>query len=208
MVGVATGIAKPRLLALQGDGGVTHAERRVVHQRRSELEAALAVDMAGRAAERIVFGEASAGAGGASDSDLARATTMAVAMEGSWGLGDRLTWSGETDAVVARLRLDPPLAARVEAHLRRAEERALGILRAQRPILEEIAAALRDKGMLTGSALDELMTQVRLEAAQPMQGEGAKEIPGEANRTRLESEQADNREADWSTLYRPFDRAA
>ena len=81
LVGAATGIAQPKLLALQCDGGITHADRRVIHQRRAELEAALALDMAGRAAERIVFGEASAGAGGASDSDLARATTMAVAIE-------------------------------------------------------------------------------------------------------------------------------
>ncbi|MFY0624146.1 MAG: AAA family ATPase [Pelagimonas sp.] len=208
LVGVATDIATPRLLALQGDGGVTHAEQRVVHQRRSELDAALALDMAGRAAERIVFGEASAGAGGASDSDLARATTVAVAMEAAWGLGDRLTWSGDPETIIARLRLDPPLAARVEDHLRRAEERALAILQAQRPLLEEIGAALRERGMLTGPALDELISQVRPETAQPTQGEAAQEILGEVDPTMLEGERADNRDADWSAPYRPLDRAA
>ena len=208
LVGAATGVAKPRLLALQGDGGVTHAERRVVHQRRSELDAALALDMAGRAAERLVFGEASAGAGGASDSDLARATTMAIAMEAAWGLGDRLTWCGDPETIAPRLRLDPPLAARVEDHLRRAEDRAHRILQAQRPVLEEIATALRDKGMLTGPALDELMAQVRPEPAQPTQGERAQEIPTEADRTRLEGERPDNRDADWSAPYQPLDRAA
>ncbi len=208
LVGAATGIAKPHLLALQGDGGVTHAERRVIHQRRSELEAALALDMAGRAAERVVFAEASAGAGGASDSDLARATTMAVAIEGSWGLGERLSWLGDPETIAARLRLDPLLAARVEDHLRRAEDRALRILQAQRPVLEEIAAALRDKSMLTGPALEELMAQVRPEPAQPTQGERAQEIPTEADRTRLEGERPDNRDADWSAPYQPLDRAA
>ncbi len=208
VVGAATGIAKPRLLALQGDGGVTHAERRVVHQRRSELDAALALDMAGRAAERIVFGEASAGAGGAADSDLARATTMASAIEGGWGLGARLTWLGDPETIAARLRLDPRLAARVEDHLRRAEERALRILQAQRPVLEAIATALCDRVMLTGSALDELISQVRPEPAQPTQGEGRKDIRRKPARSGPEGARADNREADWSAPCRPLDRAA
>lgn len=208
VVGAATGIATPRLLALQGDGGVTHADRRVIHQRRSELEAALALDMAGRAAERMVFGEASAGAGGAADSDLARATTMAAAIEGSWGLGDRLSWLGDPETVLARLRLDPPLAACVEDHLRRAEERALQILQVQRPVLEEIAAALRDKVMLSGPALDELISRVRPETVQSTQGERALEIPKAPEQPGPEGERAANRNADWSTLYRPLDRAA
>lgn len=208
VVGAATGVATPRVLALQGDGGVTHAERHVIHQRRSELDAALALDMAGRAAERIVFGEASAGAGGASDSDLARATTMAVAMEGSWGLGERRSWLGDPETIVARLRLDPPLAARVEDHLRRAEDRALHILQAQRPLLEEIAAALRERVMLTGPALDELISQVRPEPAQPTQGERALEIRNASDQPKAEDERADNPHADWSAPYRPLDRAA
>lgn len=208
VVGAATGVATPRVLALQGDGGVTHAERRVIHQRRSELEAALALDMAGRAAEHLVFGEASAGAGGASDSDLARATTMAIAMEAAWGLGDRLTWCGDPETIAPRLRLDPPLAARVEDHLRRAEDRALRILEAQRPVLEAIAAALRDKSMLTGPALEELISRVRPETAQPTRGEGAPEIQKTPDQPGPEGERADNRDTDWSAPYRPLDRAA
>ncbi|OSQ59672.1 hypothetical protein MCRY_11245 [Marivita cryptomonadis] len=208
VVGAATGIAKPRLLALQGDGGVTHAERRVVHQRRSELDAALALDMAGRAAELIVFGEASAGAGGAADSDLARATTMASAIEGGWGLGARLTWLGDPETIAARLRFDPRLAARVEEHLRSAEERALHILQAQRPVLEAIATALHNRGMLTGSALDELISRVKPEAALQTPEEAAVAIPGEMDQSGPGDERADNPLADWSAAYRPLDRAA
>jgi len=208
LVGAATGVATPRVLVLRGDGGVTHAERHVIHQRRSELEAALAVDMAGRAAERVVFGEASAGAGGAADSDLARATTMAVAMEAAWGLGDRLTWSGDPETVAARLRLDPPLAARVEAHLRRAEVRALQILQAQRPILEEIATALCDRGLLQGPRLDALMAEVMPETAKPKPGEAEQDSPRNPDRSASEDERADHRDADWSAPYRRIDRAA
>jgi len=133
---------------------------------------------------------------------------MAVAMEGSWGLGERRTWLGDPETIAARMRLDLPLAARVEGHLRCAEDRALRILQAQRPVLEEIATALRDKGMLTGPALDGLMAQVTPEPAQPTQGERAQEIPTEADRTRLEGERPDNRDADWSAHYQPLDRAA
>ncbi|OSQ57040.1 hypothetical protein MCRY_18480 [Marivita cryptomonadis] len=208
LVGAATGVATPRVLALQGDGGVTHAERRVIHQRRAELEAALAVDMAGRAAERVVFGEASAGAGGAADSDLARATNMAVALEAAWGLGDRLSWLGDPETIVARLRLDPPLAARVEDHLRRAEERALRILQAQRPVLEAIATALCDKGLLQGTALEELMSEVRPERAPRKPGDVTGEMPAVANRLETDEERTVVREADWSAPYRPLDRAA
>lgn len=208
VVGAATGIATPRLLALQGDGGVTHAERHVIHQRRSELEAALVVDMAGRAAERVVFGEASAGAGGGADSDLARATTMAVAMEGSWGLGERRSWLGDPETIAARLRLDPPLAARVEDHLRRAEDRALQILKVQRPLLEDIAAALRDKGMLSGPTLDALISRVLPDTAQPTQGEAEEEIPGDVEKSGPDNEPAANKDPNWSTPYQPLARAA
>lgn len=208
VVGAATGVATPRMLALQGDGGVTHAERHVIHQRRSELAAALAVDMAGRAAERLAFGEASAGAGGAADSDLARATTMAIALECSWGLGERLSWLGDPETIAARLRLDPPLAARVEDHLRQAEERALRILQAQTPVLEAIATALRDKAMLTGPVLDELISRVRPETVPPTRGEGAPEIQKTPDQPGPEGERADNRDTDWSAPYRPLDRAA
>jgi ATP-dependent Zn protease len=164
--------------------------------------------MAGRAAELIVFGEASAGAGGAADSDLARATTMASAIEGGWGLGARLTWLGDPETIAARLRFDPPLAARVEDHLRRAEDRALRILREQRSALEAIATALHNKGMLTGSALDELISRVKPEAALQTPEEAAMAIPGEMDQSGPGDEPADNPHADWSVAYRSLDRAA
>ena len=163
--------------------------------------------MAGRAAERVAFGEASAGAGGAADSDLARATTMAIAMECSWGLGERLSWLGDPETVAARLHLDPPLAARVEAHLRRAEERALQILQDQTPVLEEIATALCNRGLLQGPGLDALMAEVMPETANPKPGEAEQDRPRNPDRAASEDDRADHREADWSGLYRPLDRA-
>jgi hypothetical protein len=165
LVAVATGVARPRLLALQGDGGSTHAKRLMIGQRRSEMEAALALDLGGRAAEIEVFGEPSGGAGGDAASDLGRATLLAVALEASLGLGDSLVWEGSPQAVLDRLALDADLRARVEIHLRRAEARALSIVAANRPLLEEMAAALNRSGMLTGPELDALLARVTPEAA-------------------------------------------
>ena len=165
VVAVATGVARPKLLVLQGDGGSTHAKRLMIGQRRSEMEAALALDLGGRAAEIAVFGTPSGGAGGDASSDLGSATLLAVAIEASLGLGDTLVWEGSPQSVLDRLALDADLRARVEIHLRRAEARALSIVATNCPLLEEIAGALCRSGLLTGSELDALLARVTPEVA-------------------------------------------
>lgn len=165
VVAAATGIARPRLLALQGNGGVTHATRLMIGQRRSEMEAQLALDLGGRAGEIAVFSEPSGGAGGDAESDLGRATLLAVALEASLGLGDSLVWEGSPQAILERLALDADLRARVEIHLRRAEAHALRIVGANQPLLEEMAGALSRSGILTGPELDALLARVTPEAA-------------------------------------------
>ncbi|PTE14896.1 AAA family ATPase [Phaeovulum veldkampii] len=165
VVAAATGIARPRLLALQGNGGVTHATRLMIGQRRSEMEAQLALDLGGRAGEIAVFSEPSGGAGGDAESDLGRATLLAVALEASLGLGDSLVWEGSPQAILERLALDADLRARVEIHLRRAEARALRIVAANQPLLEEMAGVLSRSGMLSGPELDALLARVTPEAA-------------------------------------------
>lgn len=165
VVAAATGIARPRLLALQGNGGVTHATRLMIGQRRSEMEAQLALDLGGRAGEIAVFSEPSGGAGGDAESDLGRATLLAVALEASLGLGDSLVWEGSPQAILERLALDADLRARVEIHLRRAEARALSIVAANQPLLEEMAGALSRSGMLSGPELGALLARVTPEAA-------------------------------------------
>ncbi|MCC5983841.1 MAG: AAA family ATPase, partial [Rhodobacteraceae bacterium] len=165
LVAAATGIARPRLLALQGNGGVTHAKPLMIGQRRSEMEATLALDLGGRAAELAVFGEPSGGAGGDAESDLARASLLAVAIEASLGLGDSLVWEGSPQTILERLALDADLRARVEVHLRRAEARALRIVEAHRPLLEEVAGTLCRSALLTGPALEALLARVTREPA-------------------------------------------
>lgn len=169
ITGAATGIARPQMMAIQGGGGVTQQFLLRRGQRRAELIDALANDLGGRAAEIAIFGEPSGGAGGDSTSDLARASQTAAGMELSWGLGQDLVWLGDPETVLARLRIEPYLRARVEARLQEAQARALRIVEANRSVLGEMATALVRTGVLTGPELDALVAKV---VPVPMAGPG------------------------------------
>lgn len=148
IVAVATGCAIPTMLAIRSTGGLTRSIPVMEEEDRRSIEGHLAVHLAGRAAERLVFGDPSAGAGGDPDSDLAKATRLAAAMEASWGLADRLVWHGPADRVSTRLEEDAEFRSRIEERLRQAEVRALRILEANKGVLNDIAAALESRGLL------------------------------------------------------------
>lgn len=163
LVSAATGRADVSMLAIQSDGGVTATSLHRTGEDRAAIEAQLAISMAGRAAERLLLGQVSAGAGGDPGSDLATATRLATALEASWGLGSTLIWQGPVEGIEARLRDDTGLRARVETHLRNAETRASKILTAHRALLEEMASALNAAGVLSGSELAAFIARIRLE---------------------------------------------
>ena len=160
LVGLVTGMARPTMLAIRSDGGITHASMAGDTREQEYFAGYLAVDLAGRAAERLVFGQASAGAGGGSDSDLAKATRTAAALEMSFGLGDSLVWLGPPETAFARINVDAALRARVETRLQQAEARASHILQANRGVLDDMANALCAAGVLTGAPLEELIARV------------------------------------------------
>ena len=70
-------------------GGLTIARLREDIDSEERLGRLLAINLAGRAAEETVCGLVSAGSGGTADSDLAKATAMALAMETKAGLRGR-----------------------------------------------------------------------------------------------------------------------
>ena len=165
IVGKATGISRPHILAIHANGGLTRQTMAHHGSTRAELEARLAIDLAGRAAESLLLGQPSGGAGGSSESDLAHATIIATALEASFGLGQSLIWIGAPEDAVQILGKDPALRARVESHLRRAETRALHILTANRALVGEMARALEKAGVLMGDVLDTLVAKVAKETA-------------------------------------------
>jgi cell division protease FtsH len=160
IVSAATGRARVSTLGIRSDGGFTAASLARDGEDRAMVEAYLAINLAGRAAERLVFGRITTGAGGDPDSDLATATRLATALEASWGLGASLIWLGPVDGGELRLRNDPDLRARVETHLRDAEARASRILTENRCLLEELATALDAAGVLSGPDLSALIARV------------------------------------------------
>ncbi|WP_438754844.1 ATP-dependent Zn protease [Pararhizobium sp. O133] len=102
----------------------------------------LAMLMAGRAAEVLVLGTASGGSGGADESDLARATRMALDMETVLGFG--------TDPLVYRHHADPTRAIANDAGLRQAIQRRLHValgfatetLMERRPVFDRLTREL------------------------------------------------------------------
>ncbi len=125
--------------------------------------------MAGRAAERLIFGEVSAGSGGTDASDLAKATAVALAIHSRYGLGIfGPVWIGDEDR--AQLR-DPACRTRVRQHIEAAEARALGIVMANRDLLESMARQLvriRDMDEQVAKVwLDRVRSPVLPQASEP-----------------------------------------
>lgn len=100
------GIVPDCLSIVHGKGGgrVTHEQDRV-EGRLADFHGWLTVMLAGRAAEDVILGAPSAGAGGLPISDLGRATTLLSHIEGRLGLGSQLSMSDHVNAAVIEARL-------------------------------------------------------------------------------------------------------
>ena len=124
-------------------------------------EAFLQVQMAGRAAELVVYGSALSGSGGTTRSDLARATQLATAMEASLGFGARLPLLyRDPDHWQTLLRQDDRLARRVHARIASAERAARSLIAHNRDRLDLIVDALLAQGTIEGDALQRLIGKV------------------------------------------------
>jgi AAA+ superfamily predicted ATPase len=130
----------PHRVCLTPNGGqVEHAPVKSLTPRTAQER--LQVLLAGRAAEICVFGHPSSGAGAGEQSDLAKATSLALAIERHWGFGDSgLLWDGLSAADIWRAPAD--IRERAEAHLRAAQDKAEVRLRANRNVLEALADQL------------------------------------------------------------------
>lgn len=140
-------------------GGYVEYEDTIEHELMEErLTGQLAVMLAGRAAERELLGTASAGAGGSPQSDLGRATALAIRIETASGLGGRyplLYQSIGSDVLLSGLA--PGTARRVHGRLRRAERQARRIVARNRRTAIELAARLLEVETLEGEELQRLL---------------------------------------------------
>ena len=114
--------------------------------------------MAGRAAELIVLKAVSAGSGGSEESDLARATRIALDMEQALGFGGRhpLLYLEHKDPT-AILSRDADLAERVHRRLEFAQARATEVILENRQSFDRLVRVLFDAQALDGAAVMDIV---------------------------------------------------
>lgn len=142
-----------------GYNAVTFAAMR--EDRPEWFEALLALLMAGRAAELIVFKSAGGGSGGDDTSDLARATKIALDMEQKLGFGGRhpLLYLDHRDPATI-LNRDDDLAGRVHQRLEKAQARATEVILEHRPAFDRLVRNLFDAQALDEDAVMAILAGV------------------------------------------------
>ncbi|TKW63719.1 MAG: AAA family ATPase [Paracoccus denitrificans] len=152
---------------------------------RADHEAELSHILAGRAAERLVLGQASSGAGGNAQSDLALATNLALAIDTSLGLGSEgLIWSDTPPTFLLR---DPGTRNRIRLRLENAEKRAIGILQRHEQLLRAMADQLRERREFNEDEIGNWLRRVMVDGPPDDDAEGLNEI-GATSRNQADHE--------------------
>jgi cell division protease FtsH len=127
---------------------------------RSELEAALAISLAGMAAEELYLGESGTGPA----SDLAVATETAAAMVGALGMaGSLVSYEAVAEGpitnrnLVARVLSDQEGKGRVDELLFAQKQRAMALLTDNRDVVEALRDALIERDELVGEEILEVI---------------------------------------------------
>lgn len=133
-----------------------------------ELKSRMAVMLGGRAAELLVFNEATTGA----SNDLERATVIARRMVTEFGMSEKLgpvryagdqsmylqtgNWGNRTDLSAETVDcIDDEIRERVKE----AQHRSMTILRENRALLDTLAQALMEKETLTGDEMRDIIEE-------------------------------------------------
>jgi len=126
-----------------------------------EFEREMMMHMGGRAAERLVCGNVSAGSGGGPGSDLERATRLQMFFDRQTGLGIYgPAWLGEPDAT----RIPEKYWDRVRVKLWDFEQRAGELLQPHRKLLERLAEELRVRREMNAEELRPWLCEVALQS--------------------------------------------
>ena len=143
---------------------------------RDMLENNLAIFFGGRAAEEIVLGQTTTGAG----NDIERATELARKMVCEWGMSERLGpmtfGSKEENPFLGRdfhqsQAVSERTASEIDAEIRRfvneGYQRARGLLSSNLAALHAVAQALLEREVLDSAEIDALMASTQDPAASP-----------------------------------------
>lgn len=117
---------------------------------REDIENNVICCLAGRAAEIVMLGAASSGAGGDTGSDLAECTRLLLQMHNSLGLGENLFW--RSPALNTSLaKPDPIVMDSVERDLQKLHSLAIGLVETHMLLIRKLAAALIERKSMTGA---------------------------------------------------------
>jgi ATP-dependent Zn protease len=174
VVAAALQLGTIQRMSISRNGGEVASLPVIGHGVLTEIEDEICHDLAGRAAEALIFGEISAGAGGSLASDLSQATRRALMIDTNWGLGELgPLWMPTPETV---LQSDEKLRARVRARLEVAEARSVALLTTHRAALLGLAEDLLAKRSMRA---DEILPWVHAVQAQAAD---ADETPTDADK--------------------------
>lgn len=145
-------------LGLEQMGQVTVDRYRHLPQTEEWLTKTMAAILAGRVAELLVIGEPMVGSGGGEDSDLAKATAIALDAETRLGMAEHqpLLYRPSVRGFEI-LTLDRDLAERVNTRLLAAETMAHNLLEGQGAKLMRLAGHLNQSGVMSGNEVREML---------------------------------------------------
>ncbi|PTV93204.1 ATP-dependent Zn protease [Rhodobacter aestuarii] len=162
IVATLLGAVPVRRMQIAPEGGSTSRASAIHEGTAPEFEDELTIILAGRAAERLLLGSISAGAGGSADSDLAQASALQLQFDREFGLGcNGNAWLGEPD--MQQLSSDD--RDRLRAKLDQFERRARALLAPHRDLIERLADHLRAHRDLDETALAPWLSDIAADAA-------------------------------------------
>ncbi|MCL3881915.1 AAA family ATPase [Marivita sp. GX14005] len=155
VVATALGTGDVERISITEEGGKIWCRPRRHESRLSDLEAEVTYSLAGRAAERLLLDEISAGAGGPAHSDLAQATRQSIDIETRFGLGyEGPVWHSKPEAVYLAT---PQIRDKVRQRIIRAERHAGEILTRNQHHLEALARHLVEHRSMKAQAVARLL---------------------------------------------------
>lgn len=154
------GVARVMLVRVGGEkGGETRtALNSEAIQEEDGVMHWIACLLAGQAAEKLFFGSALMGAGGSAESDLARATSIALDLETGFGVAaDMPLVYRRPGNPTESLLYNPLLADRVNRRLETANEMARNALTPRQDVITNLADVLAREIVIDGDRLREAM---------------------------------------------------
>lgn len=129
---------------------------------RADYLNAIAVCLAGIAAEMEVFGWFADGSSGYETADLNRATELATMLEGSLGMGHTLLVEGSLEQLERLRSYNPDFRRRVHDDLQNEFDRVKSIIQARRTALDAIVERLMETKAMAGDEVVEIARRHRM----------------------------------------------